>query len=94
MKKERIIVLLETLQAENAERTIGSFEELENVLQELRKELRTENNKKAGSANTAKAALDIIKNAKTQPNRWLHGAIIDGEKAYVCDGFRALSLVG
>lgn len=76
----------------NAGMNGNAAEILHALREEAAAEIRREEAKRSGNASRQKAAERIIKSAKSaQPSRpYMHGAWIDNNKQYICDGFRVV----
>lgn len=93
MKKEAMIATLENVKKNGV--TLENYNALQALIDDLKAEIRKENNKRTGAANVEKAANNIIKYVKkNDPSRIsLHGAwICKNGRQYVCDGMRALEI--
>lgn len=91
MNKIELKTLLENIKKNGV--TVSNSIVLSDTISRLNDEIMAENNKSAGKTDVAKSANNIIKDAKREYNKQLHGSwIVDG-KQYVCDGYRALEIL-
>ncbi|MBQ8793933.1 MAG: hypothetical protein IJZ63_04220 [Clostridia bacterium] len=85
MTNEKMLKYLQEEQAHGF-----NYAECKKLIEEIKADILHDEAKKSKRLNPQKAALRIIKSAKTTGRPYLFGAFMEDDKQYVCDGARAV----